>query len=150
MLIAVGYTLTIPVDEFYAHLNKKKCDIGKHLINSDVHSGVLFHPSCKGNLGDAYAKDENELVKWYEKHSDVTCVYVRRIYITNKYIIGEIEDGKNTRFYTILSCIENKYATTQHKRNVINGHYGSPINIDCFTIPAKVYKYENDCIKNEN
>ena len=150
MLIAVGYTLTVPVDDFYAHLQKKKCDIGKHLINSNIHSGVLFHPSCKGHLGDAYGKDENDLIQWYEKHIEIINVYVRRIYVTHAFVIGEVDDGKNTKFYTILSKITNGTATTQHKRNVVNGHYGSPINIDCFIIPAKVYKYENDCIKTEN
>ena len=108
MLISVGYTLIIPVDEFCEHLLKKKCDIGKHVINSNIHSGVLFHPSCKGNLGDVYAKDENELIQWYEKHIDIQFVYIKRIYITPKYVIGEVDDGKYTKFYTILSKITNE------------------------------------------
>ena len=45
----------------------------------------------------------NDVMALFEKHIDIKVVYVRRIYITPTFIIGEMDDGKYMRFYTILS-----------------------------------------------
>ena len=108
---------------------------------SVITTGVKFAPHCRGGH-DAASKVKNveELDTWYSKHHQVNCVYVRRIFVTTKFVIGEA-DAMRDRFYVMLSNY-NDSSTTQHKHNIVNGRYGNPIEIERMTLHAQAYIYK--------
>lgn len=136
---AVGYELHLSQSALKTEL-EKKIDLSKYYIEDIIKSGVKYDRNCRGGLADAIDTQVN-MRAWIDSRKGKQIdVYCKTIYVHPKLIIGECYVG-NDRFFAVFSNMTSGSATTQHKKNVINGFYGPPIEIDRITIPSSAYVF---------
>jgi hypothetical protein len=170
-IIAVGYDISKEaITNFVKEVKElllKKSRSGKTLqedhplfnvddfVISDIKSGV-YYGRVSNMIDDDCIKKDSELQKWYEKNKN-TSENTSKIIIDSLYyhysttkkgernpmlILVAAHNVSGDRFFSVLSNMTNGNSTTQYKRNIRNGNYGSPIVFNpSIVIKADAYIY---------
>lgn len=145
-VIAVGYKFTLPVEEIVKKIQEKMPDFDPEVYNiqSEILSGVKYSKTCRGGMTDAMASDE-EMRAWYKKklrHGTVK-IPMKDFYVTTgkkaNLVIARTTIPPDNLYVFIAN--PNGISTTQHKKHVVNGRYGDPLDISV-TVEAEPYLYE--------
>lgn len=145
MVMSVGVKLTITPEiktEIIQQIKKHKpSEMNPNFsvddISDTIYSGIYYSMICKGGHHKSTIKNDDELYNWYRKQKPTNKIYIKSIFVKNHVICGSATyDGKP--LFVVL--YNTGSTTTLHKKNCVNGRYGSSITLDS-TLAIDVVPY---------
>lgn len=106
-------------------------NIEKRPLISEKKAGVMYSVNCNTKGWTHFNNTPKEMEKWYNKNKDSPVIaHMRRMYVSKDVIIlcGSTDGQKH---FSIM--ISNKTKGNNlwfHLKNVNNGQYGKPVDID--------------------
>jgi len=142
-IISVGYQYQFnqeTVEQIYQSIGKVHPVFNKekYPIEPQIYGGVWYGNNTRHITNDSILKD-TELERWFSsRKTNVSSMYLRSVFISNKILVGVFSRGQDICFL-VMSNQTKGTSTTLHKKACNSGAYGPEIKIDRIEVNVSAY-----------